>query len=91
MFIQTPVPGYVECCRAISRFHISQELSKVTMPTLIMLGEKDLSTPVSAAEAIHESIRDSELVLVPGVLHLSNIENAPFFSERLLAFVAKRA
>jgi 3-oxoadipate enol-lactonase len=90
MIIQTPVPGYVECCRAISEFDVSRVLSKVTVPTLIMVGERDQSTPLSAAEAIHERIQDSELVVIPGALHLSNIENAAFFNERLLAFLAKR-
>lgn len=91
MIIQTPVPGYVGCSRSISRFDISQELSQVSVPTLIMVGENDPSTPVSAAEAIHEQIRDSELVIIPGALHLSNIETAAFFNERLQVFLAKRS
>ena len=37
MILQTPVPGYVECCRGNSQFDVSQELSKVTVPTLIMV------------------------------------------------------
>jgi hypothetical protein len=31
------------------------------------------------------------LVAIPGDLHLTNIENALLFTERLLAFLAKRA
>jgi 3-oxoadipate enol-lactonase len=91
MIIQTPVPGYVECCRAISEFDVSRELSKVAVPTLIMVGERDPSTPVVAAEAIQLQIRDSELVVIPEALHLTNIETAAFFNERLLAFLAKRS
>jgi len=89
MIIQTPVPGYVGCSRAISEFDVSRELSKVTVPTLIMVGEKDPSTPVSAAEAIQQQIQGSELVVIPGALHLTNIE-APFlFNRRLLSFLGK--
>ena len=90
MIIQTPVPGYVECSRSISEFDISRELSKVTAPALIMVGERDPSTPISAAEAIHEKIRNSELVVIPGALHLGNVETADFFNKRLLVFLAKR-
>ena len=89
MIIQTPVPGYVGCSRAISEFDVSRELSKVTVPTLIMVGEKDPGTPVSAAEAIQRQIHGSELVVIPGALHLTNIE-APFiFNQSLLSFLAK--
>jgi len=44
---------------------------------------------VSAAEAIHDRIRGSELVVIPGALHLSNIEKASFFTEKLMAFLAQ--
>ncbi len=89
MIIRTPVPGYVGCCRAISKFDVSQELSKVIAPTLVMVGERDVSTPVSAAMAIHKQIRDSEMVIIRQALHLSNVEAAPFFNTRLLLFLAK--
>lgn len=91
MIIQTPVPGYVECCRAISQFDVLDELSKVTTPTLIMVGERDISTPVGAAEAMRDRIQDSELIVVPGALHLTNIQKAELFTEKLLAFLAKRS
>jgi 3-oxoadipate enol-lactonase len=87
MIVQTPVPGYVACCKAISHFNVLEKLSGVTLPTLIMVGEHDLGTPVSAAEAIHERVQDSKLIIVPGALHLTNIENATFFTEKLLGFL----
>lgn len=90
MIIETPIPGYVACSGAISQFDVLEELPKVTAPTLIMVGEKDPGTPVSAAEAIHERIQGSELVVVPEALHLTNIEKAQFFTEKLLTFLAKR-
>ena len=90
MIKETPVPGYVACSKAISQFDVFEELSKVAMPTLIMVGEKDPGTPVSAAEAIHERIQGSELVVVPGALHFTNVEKAHFFTEKLLTFLAKR-
>jgi len=89
MIIQTPVPGYVGCSRAISEFDVSRELSKVTAPTLIMVGEKDPSTPVSAAEAIQQQIQGSELVVIPGALHLTNIEAPVIFNQRLLSYLGK--
>lgn len=88
MILRTPVPGYVGCGRAISAFDVSQKISKIAAPTLIITGEKDESTPVSAAEAIREQIEGSEVVVMPGALHLSNIEAADLFNRTLTKFLA---
>ncbi len=86
--IRTPVPGYVGCSRAISVFDVSSGLSKISAPTLIMTGENDLSAPVAAAETMNQQIHDSELLVIPCALHLSNVEGAALFNERLLRFLA---
>jgi len=85
----TPVSGYAGCSRAISTFDVSHELSKVAAPTLIITGEKDESTPVSAAEAIQKQIEGSELAVMPGAMHLSNIEAAGLFNRKLVSFLAE--
>lgn len=87
MIVRTPVPGYVGCCRAISDFDVSRELSKVSTSTLIMVGERDQGTPVSAAEAIRREIAGSELFVIPSALHLSNIEGADVFNRKLVSFL----
>lgn len=88
MILNTPVPGYVGCCRAISNFDISAALTKVTTPTLIIVGEEDSSTPVSAAEVIKKQIKGAELLTMPKALHLTNIETAELFNQTLLRFLA---
>ncbi len=85
--IHTSVPGYVGCCGAISAFDVLAELSKVTAPTLVVVGERDLSSPVSAAEAIQQKIEGSELFVIPGALHLTTVEAADLFNRKLLGFL----
>lgn len=87
MILQTPVPGYVGCSRAISTFDFESELPGIKAPTLIMVGEKDESTPVSTAEAINRRIPGSELFIVPNALHLSNVEGGFVFNDKLLSFL----
>ena len=87
MIAQTPVPGYVGCCRAISRFDVAEQLPKVTAPTLIIVGEKDESTPVGVAEEIKRRIGGAELAVMPKALHLTNIETVDLFNRRLLEFL----
>lgn len=87
MIVNTPVPGFVGCCRAISKFDVSTALNGVTTPTLIIVGENDSSTPVSAAEAIRDRINGSELLVLPKALHLTNVETADQFNQALLKFL----
>jgi pimeloyl-ACP methyl ester carboxylesterase len=49
-------------------------LPTITVPTLIISGDKDQLTPVSVAERMQRAIRGSELVVFPGHTHLVQVE-----------------
>ncbi len=83
----TPLAGYIGCSEALRGLNYLQRLSKIALPTLIIVGEEDPGTPVAAAEAIHERIAGSRLVVLPGARHLSNIEQAEAFNRALLKFL----
>ena len=83
----TPVAGYVGCSQAIMGLNYLDRLSEIQLPTLIMVGEDDPGTPVSASEAIHERIPGSRLEVLPHAAHLSNIEQAQAFNAHLMGFL----
>jgi 3-oxoadipate enol-lactonase len=85
--LATPVSGYIGCVEAIRKLNYLDQLSEIKMPTLIMVGEEDPGTPVSASEAIHERISNSKLVILPSARHLSNVEQAEAFNAALLKFL----
>ena len=85
--LATPVAGYLGCAEAIRRLNYLKRLHEIKLPTLIMVGEDDPGTPVSASQAIHERITDSKLVILPSARHLSNVEQAEAFNAALLAFL----
>ena len=85
--LATPVSGYIGCAEAIRRLNYLGQLSKIKMPTLIMVGEDDPGTPVSASEAMQKRISNSELVILPSARHLSNVEQAEAFNAALLKFL----
>jgi 3-oxoadipate enol-lactonase len=85
--LATPVAGYLGCAEAIRKLNYLNRLSEIKLPTLIMVGEDDPGTPVSASQAIHERIPDSRLVILPSARHLSNVEQAEAFNAALLAFL----
>lgn len=86
-FLATPVEGYIGCAEAVRRINYLDQLSRIKIPTLIIVGEDDIGTPVSASEAIHKRINDSRLVVIPSARHLSNIEKPQEFNSALLNFL----
>jgi 3-oxoadipate enol-lactonase len=64
-----------------------EKLGKIQIPALIVVGEEDPGTPVSAAQAIQERIVGSKLVILPGARHLSNVEQAGAFNRAVLEFL----
>jgi 3-oxoadipate enol-lactonase len=86
-FLSTPVDGYIGCSEAIRGLNYLGRLSDIKIPTLIMVGEEDPGTPVAAAEAMHQRMRGSRLVVLPSASHLSNVEQAEAFSDALISFL----
>jgi len=69
------------------RTDTTASLPAIAVPTLIMVGEQDTLTPPALSQAMHKQIPGSELHLVPGAGHMSNLENPEFFNSRLLDFL----
>lgn len=89
LFLETPLAGYVGCSEAIRRLNYLKQLFQIKLPTLIIVGEDDPGTPVSASEAIHEGIAGSKLVIIPKMLHLTNVEKPELFNAHLLEFLKR--
>lgn len=88
--LATPAAGYIGCGEAIRRLNYLHRISGIKIPTLIMVGEDDPGTPVSASEAMHKRITDSKLVVLPSARHLSNVEQTDQFNGALLKFLKDR-
>ena len=70
-----PVPGVID------------ELPKLAVPTLVLVGERDADY-LRAAEVMAARIPGAKHVLVPGAGHVVNIEEAEAFNRALLDFLA---
>jgi 3-oxoadipate enol-lactonase len=85
--LATPVNGFIGCGEAIRRLNNLERLREIKFPTLILVGQDDQGTPVAASQAMHERIKNSDLVILPKARHLSNIEAAEGFNKALLRFL----
>jgi 3-oxoadipate enol-lactonase len=89
MIRKTPATGYVGCCHAIPQIDLTDKLGAITCPVQVIVGDKDVGTPVAMSEAIHQAIPNSELVIIPDASHLSNLEQPGAFNAALLKFLAR--
>jgi pimeloyl-ACP methyl ester carboxylesterase len=70
-----------------TREEVHEELSKITTPTLIMVGAEDTATVPAKAERIHAQIPNSKLVIIPNAGHSSSVENPTFVTQQIESFL----
>ena len=62
-------------------------LPQIQVPTLVIVGEEDGITPLTAAQTMAQNIRGAKLVVIPQAGHLSNIEQPEIFNGAVRDFV----
>jgi proline iminopeptidase len=72
-------------------FDYTPDLRRVAKPTLVVVGEQDRTTTPRAARVLHEGIPGSELVVVPGVGHMSMVEAPGPYIGAVRSFLYARA
>ncbi|ABQ70555.1 MULTISPECIES: alpha/beta fold hydrolase [Sphingomonadales] len=79
--------SYLKALKATVDFDVVGKLDRIGVPTLVIVGEEDRLTPVEEARAICAEIAGSELAVIPGAGHVSNVEQPERFSQALLRFL----
>jgi 3-oxoadipate enol-lactonase len=70
-----------------SRASVFEELSTITTPTLVIVGEKDMARPLSEAQRTVEKIPGAKLVIIPEAAHLCTIEEPAAVTEAIEEFL----
>jgi pimeloyl-ACP methyl ester carboxylesterase len=89
MLASQPVEGVVGALEALmSRPDSSPTLATIDVPTLIVVGDEDVLTPVAESQAMHAAIPGSRLEVLSGAGHISNVERPAAFNHVLSEFLA---
>jgi len=87
VFLGTNPVGYLGCCAALRDFDSRAWLGQVRVPTLIIAGDRDVSTPWDGhGEILARQIPGAQSLRLPAA-HLSNLERPRSFSAALLGFL----
>ena len=91
VILNTPVKGFCSCCAAIRDMDQRETIRTISTPTMVMVGEHDSGTPVSAAEYIHQGISSSALTIIHDAAHFVHMEQSSMFNHALLNFIKKNS
>jgi pimeloyl-ACP methyl ester carboxylesterase len=72
-----------------SRRDVTSELSRITAPTLVLVGEQDVATPPREAEHLVAHVPGAQLVRIPRAGHLTTLEQPEAVTAALDAFFAR--
>jgi len=86
----TPVEGYAGWCQAIRGLNVTDRLKDIKLPTRVIVGAEDPSTPPAAAQVIHREIAGSDLVEVPGTSHQLQVEDPATFNSHVREFLDRQ-
>ncbi len=74
MLVRCPVEGYIATCAALRDTDLTASTSRLTQPTLCVVGEEDGSTPVAVVQAMAALIKESRFISIPNAAHMPGIE-----------------
>jgi 3-oxoadipate enol-lactonase/4-carboxymuconolactone decarboxylase len=87
VLLGTHPEGYMGCCAALRDFNNTEQLSKIAVPTLVIVGDHDVSAPWAGnGEVLARLIPNAKAVRLAAA-HLSNLEQPHSFASAVLDFL----
>ena len=81
--------GTLRMLTAFAEADLREVLPTIAVPTLLLYGTEDVRSPRQVADALHAAIPDSEMVQLPGVGHLINLEAPEAFNAEVRRFLGR--
>ncbi|WP_347455134.1 3-oxoadipate enol-lactonase [Acinetobacter thermotolerans] len=79
--------GYANCCEALAKADVCEQLSSIQIPVLIIAGQQDPVTTVADGQFMQQRIANSQLFEI-NASHVSNIEQPEAFNQAVQTFLA---
>lgn len=79
--------AFVRLSRSGAYFDLSDEICKISIPTLLICAEEDIITPKERMEKMHEKIKNSQIVSIPKAGHAAFLEKVDLFCDIVKGFL----
>ena len=83
LFLSTGAEGYARCCEALAAFDVRNELASIGVPTLVIAGAEDPTSPPADVETIADAVPNARFAVIDGAAHLANVERPDDFNRLL--------
>ncbi len=68
--VEAENPALAAANRAVAKYNMDEEIKGIHVPTLIIVGDKDTTTPAGGSVIMSRCIEDAELEIFPGIGHM---------------------
>ena len=79
--------AYAAASRAIAQFNLLGQLKRITCPTLIIVGDQDMPTPIEAARTLNQNIAGSKMKVIKDSGHNTMVEQPEAFNAAVSEFL----
>jgi 3-oxoadipate enol-lactonase/4-carboxymuconolactone decarboxylase len=87
VILGTDPVGYAGCCAALRDMDHTQSLGQIRVPTLVIVGDRDIATPwLGHGEILAREIPKAQALHLPAA-HISNLERPRSFTAALFSFL----
>lgn len=87
MFLRMPVEGYLGTCAALRDADLRDAVAAIAVPTMVVAGEHDLSTPVELVRDAANRIPGARFEVIAGAGHIPSIEQPELLSGLMTHFL----
>jgi len=68
--VEAENPFLAAARRSVAKYNMDEEIKGIQVPTLILVGDKDPTTPAGGSVIMSRCIEDAELEIYPGIGHM---------------------
>ncbi len=87
MLRRTDPEGYAASAEALATVNLAEDAGSLDLPTLVMVGEADHSTPIGTATGLRDAISGARLKTLPGLAHLPPAEAPAVVAAAIVEFL----
>src|SRR6266481_8867954 len=86
-FLKTDPEVFCAACAQLAELDLRDELAKVKMPVLVVVGEHDEATPPPMSHELAALLSDARLKIIPGCAHVPQLQSPDLFLEAISDFL----
>lgn len=85
---QSPI-GFSNQLSAVKMHDVSNRLSEILAPTLVIAGDEDILMPKASAKIFADNIKNSKFIVISDCAHMPHVEKSREFAEHVMRFLSE--